>query len=297
MSEKKIINGCGTALITPFHKNFEVDYVAYRALLKRQLTAGIDFLVPLGTTSESPCLEDDEKIKLLEITVEEVNGKVPIIAGAGSNSTKHVIKNLKLFEKFNLDGFLIVTPYYNKPTQTGLINHFKAVASETDKPIVMYNVPGRTGVNMTADTCLKLAEVQNIIAIKEASGNFAQMSEIIKYAPTHFNLFSGNDDETFALMALGGKGVISVASNIAPKEITKMTKAVLDGNLQEGRMLHHLLSPLFKNCFVESNPIPVKAGLSLLGLIENVLRPPLYASTETTSEIMRKTLRELKYVN
>lgn len=288
----KKLQGCGTALITPFTKNLAVDYQTYAKLVTRQIKNGIHFLVPLGTTAETPCLEEDEKLKLLEITLEKAAGKVPVIVGAGSNSTKHTISNIKTFAKIGADGFLVVTPYYNKPTQEGLYNHFKAAAEATDKPIVMYNVPGRTGVNMTAETCLKLAEIKNIVATKEASSNYAQINTIIGNAPKHFKVFSGNDDETLSLMATGATGIISVVANLLPKEMSKLADLLLTGNYQAAQKLHQKLTPLFKNCFVETNPIPVKAGMYKMRLIENVLRPPLYPATSATLELMSKQLEK-----
>jgi 4-hydroxy-tetrahydrodipicolinate synthase len=288
------IKGCGTALVTPFSKNSEVDYVAFRKLVRRQIANGIHFLVPLGTTGETPCLEDKEKLQLVEITVEESGGRIPIVVGVGSNNTKHVMHNIHFFSKMNVDAFLVVTPYYNKPTQRGMINHFTTVAGSTDKPIIMYNVPARTSVNMTAETALKLAEVKNIIATKEASSNYAQISEVIRNAPEGFSVLSGNDDETLSLVATGAKGLISVASNIAPKLMSEFLTKLMNGEMDEAKELHHKLTPLFKSCFVESNPIPVKAGMYKLGLLENVLRAPLYASIEETLKTMEGTLKELK---
>jgi len=287
------IKGCGTALVTPFSKNSEVDYVAFRKLVRRQIADGIHFLVPLGTTGETPCLEDKEKLQLVEITVEESGGRIPVVVGVGSNNTKYVMHNIHFFSKMNVDGFLVVTPYYNKPTQQGMINHFTTVAGSTDKPIIMYNVPARTSVNMTAETALELAAVKNIIATKEASSNYAQISEIIRNAPKGFSVLSGNDDETLSLVATGAKGLISVASNIAPKLMSEFLNKLLNGEMDEAKALHHKLTPLFKSCFVESNPIPVKAGMYKMGLLENVLRAPLYASTDATLMTMESTLKEL----
>lgn len=293
----KKISGCGTALITPFTNDFSIDYKTYRSLVVRQIKNKIHFLVPLGTTAESPCLEKEEKIQLTEITVEEANKKIPIFVGASSNCTKHMLNNIKLLEKTGVDGFLIVTPYYNKPTQQGLYNHFKAASEATAKPIIMYNVPGRTGINMTAETCLKIAELKNIIATKEASSNYAQISEIIRNAPNNFTVLSGNDDETLSLMATGATGIISVASNITPKEVSTLAQLLLDNKYQAAQKLHHKLSPLFKNCFIETNPIPVKAGMFKMGLIKNILRAPLYPATNKTLEIMHKTISKLKVDN
>ena len=295
MATKKIM-GCGTALITPFKENLEVDFDAFRALVKRQIEAEIHFLVPLGTTGETPCLEDEEKFELLKITNEEARGKIPVVAGAGLNSTKKTIENMRMLEKANVDAFLVVTPYYNKPTQDGLYNHFKEVAEATDRPVIMYNVPGRTGVNMTAQTCLRLAEIKNIIGTKEASGNYAQISEIINNAPEDFLILSGNDDEVLSLMATGAHGVISVASNIAPEKMVSLVENLQSRSVTNAASIHHRLSSLFKNCFIESNPIPVKEALAQMGLIQNYLRPPLYKAQESTSKLITNTLKELKLI-
>lgn len=292
----KEIKGCGTALITPFEKNLSIDYNAFRQLVRRQIEGGIHFLVPLGTTGETPCLEDKEKLQLVEITVEEAGGRIPVVVGVGSNNTNHVIHNIHMFSKANVDAFLVVTPYYNKPTQQGMVNHFTSIAESTDKPIIMYNVPARTSVNMSAETALKLAELNNIIATKEASSNYAQITEIIRNAPEGFSVLSGNDDETLSLIVTGAKGLISVASNIAPELMSEFLNKLLNDEFVEARALHHKLTPLFKNCFVESNPIPVKAGMHKLGLIENVLRPPLYMSVNSTLDIMEKTVKELNLI-
>ncbi len=288
--------GCGTALVTPFKKDLQVDYDAFRALVKRQIKAEIHFLVPLGTTGETPCLEDEEKIELLRICNEEARGKVPVVAGAGLNSTGMTVKNMEMLEKVGVDAFLVVTPYYNKPTQEGMYNHFRAIAESTDKPVILYNVPGRTGVNMSAQTCLKLAEIGNIIGTKEASGNYSQISEIIKNAPDDFLILSGNDDEVLSLMSTGAHGVISVASNIAPEKMVSLVENLQAGSITNAASIHHRLASLFRNCFIESNPIPVKEALSQLGLIQNVLRPPLYMAQETTARLISDTLKELKLI-
>jgi 4-hydroxy-tetrahydrodipicolinate synthase len=287
------IEGCGTALVTPFGENGSVDYQTYKKLVKRQIVNKIDFLVPLGTTGEASCLKNEEKIKLLSETVTETNSKIPIFAGATSNNTQDVIDNIEMFEPTKIDGFLIATPYYNKPTQQGLYNHFKTIAATTKKPIILYNIPGRAGVNLAADTCLELAKIKNIIAVKEASSNYPQISEIISKAPHHFVVLSGNDNETLPLMATGAKGVISVVSNIAPKEISDFTRILLAEDFRTGRDLHHQLSDLFNHCFIETNPIPVKAGMYKMGLIKNVLRPPLYTATDKTMEIITKTIKKI----
>lgn len=285
------LSGCGTALVTPF-RDGEVDYAAFSALVDRQIAAGIHFLVPLGTTGETPCLSDEERIRLLEITVEKCGGR-PVVVGGGTNSLVQTVRSIRLLAPYGTDAFLIVVPYYNKPTQEGIYEYFKAVADAAGKPVVMYNVPSRTGVNMTAETALRLAEIENIVAVKEASGNYAQISEIIRNAPEGFSVLSGNDDETLSLMATGAAGVISVASNIAPGMMVEMVEALQDNDLPKARALHHRLSPLFRNCFVESNPVPVKAGLAAMGLAMEEYRLPLVPGTRKTYELMRKTVEDL----
>ena len=285
------LSGCGTALVTPF-RDGEVDYAAFSALVDRQIAAGIHFLVPLGTTGETPCLSDEERIRLLEITVEKCAGR-PVVVGGGTNSLVQTVRSIRLLEPYGADAFLIVVPYYNKPTQEGIYEYFKAVADVAGKPVVMYNVPSRTGVNMTAETALRLAEIENIVAVKEASGNYAQISEIIRNTPEGFSVLSGNDDETLSLMATGAAGVISVASNIAPGMMVEMVEALQDNDLPKARALHHRLSPLFRNCFVESNPVPVKAGLAAMGLAMEEYRLPLVPGTRKTYELMRKTVEDL----
>lgn len=283
--------GCGTALITPF-RDGNVDYDAFVALLKRQTDAGIHFLVPLGTTGETPCLDEQERIKLLELTREHCGGR-KVIAGGGTNSLAQTVRSIKLLEPHGADAFLIVVPYYNKPTQQGMYEYFKAVADSTDKPLVLYNVPGRTGANLLAETTLRLAEIENIVAVKEASGNYAQISEIIRNAPEGFSVLSGNDDETLPLMATGAAGIISVASNVAPRLMVELAEALMRDDMDTARRLHHRLTPLFRNCFVESNPIPAKAALAAMGLISNELRLPLVPASEKTYSLMRKTVAEL----
>lgn len=285
------LSGCGTALVTPF-KGEAVDYDAFASLVDRQVRAGVHFLVPLGTTGETPCLDDGEKIRLLEITKEHSDG-LPVLAGVGTNSLKATLSNMKLLEPHGADAFLVVVPYYNKPTQEGQYQYFKALAENTGKPIVLYNVPGRTGVNMAAETTLRLAEIDNIVAVKEASSNYQQISKVIGAAPEGFSVLSGNDDETLSLMATGASGVVSVASNVAPELVVRMVEAAQRGDFSAARQLHHRLSPLFRNCFVESNPIPAKAALAGMGLIENTLRLPLVPASEATYKLMQDTVKDL----
>ncbi len=286
------LKGCGTALLTPF-KDGEVDYDTFAALVDRQVEAGIHFLVPLGTTGETPCLSDEERIRLLEIAKEHANG-LPVMVGVGTNSLSATLANLRLMEAHGADAFLVVVPYYNKPTQEGQYEYFKAVAAATDKPVVIYNVPGRTGVNMTAATTVRLArEVENIVAVKEASGNYAQICEILRTRPEGFSVLSGNDDETLSVMATGADGIISVASNVAPKQMVQLVEAMWKADLEVARKLHFSLLPLFKACFVESNPIPAKAAMAQLGLMENSLRLPLVKASAATEELMSNVLKTL----
>ena len=284
--------GCGTALLTPFKDNgASVDYDVMGKLVDRQIQAGTHFLVPLGTTGETPCLTNQEKISLLQVTKEHAT--CPIVVGGGTNSLAQTIESMKLLEPDGRDAFLIVVPYYNKPTQKGLYEYFKAVAQSTDKDIILYNVPGRTGANLEAETTLKLAEIENIVAVKEASGRYAQISQVIRNKPENFSVLSGNDDETLSLMATGADGVISVASNVDPVRMVQLVEALKRDDLKTARALHYKLMPLFKNCFVESNPIPAKAALAHLGLIENSLRLPLCPAMPATEELMKETVEEL----
>lgn len=288
------LRGCGTALVTPF-RNGEVDYDAFAALVDSQVDAGIDFLVPLGTTGETPCLTDDEKINILKLAKERSCGK-PVVAGVGTNSLEHTIANIRLLEPHGVDVFLVVVPYYNKPPQEGMYQYFKAVAESTSKPVLLYNVPGRTGANLEAATTLRLAQIDNIIGIKEASSNRGQILEIIAGRPEGFLVLSGNDDETFPLMKEGADGVISVASNIAPVPVAELAHAMLEGKIEKAAGLHEKLSPLFRNCFVESNPIPAKAALSAMGMMANELRLPLVPCQQKTYDLMVGTIKDLSII-
>lgn len=285
-----ILKGCGTALLTPF-KDGKLDETALAATVRRQVDAGIHFLVPLGTTGETPCLSVTERQRVLEVTRENAPGKI-LLVGGGTNSLSATLENLAQLP--GADAFLIVVPYYNKPNQTGLYEYFKAVAGATDKPVVIYNVPGRTGANIAAETTIRLAEeIPNIIAVKEASGNYAQISEIIRCKPEGFSVLSGNDDETLSLMATGADGVISVASNIAPKEMVALVEALQRDDMAKARTLHYRLMPLFRACFVEPNPIPGKAAMARLGLMANELRLPLVPASDRTVELLDKVMNEL----
>ena len=288
-----VFKGCGTALLTPFKEDLSIDYQAYEKLLIRQVEQGIDFLVPLGTSGETPTLSREEKLELLRITKEHSAGK-PLLVGCGSNSLNATLENIALVHDY-ADALLVVVPFYNKPTQEGLYLYYKALAEHTDKPIVMYNVPGRTGVNMKAETSLRIArEVKGIIGIKEASGDFQQVKQIIDGSEEDFLVLSGDDDMTFELIKAGADGVISVASNVLPKEVGRMCGLALNGEFEEAGLLNEKLMPLFKACFVESNPIPGKEALHQLGLCTNAVRLPLSRANENTCKRIKETLAEWK---
>lgn len=287
-----MFKGCGTALVTPFSGGY-VNLDRFASLVDRQVEAGVDFLVPLGTTGETPCLSEEERLQLL-VTAKEHSAGRPVMVGVGTNSLDATLRNIRQIENYGADAFLVVVPYYNKPTQQGQYEYFRAIAEASSKSIVIYNVPGRTGVNMSAETCLRLAEeLENIVAVKEASGNYAQISEIIRNRPEGFSVLSGNDNETLSLMATGADGVISVASNLVPAEMTALVRAMQEGRLDEARRLNFRLMPLFKGCFIESNPIPVKAGMASLGLLEDSLRLPLTSASAATRAAMEEILKDL----
>lgn len=286
------LRGCGTALVTPFLENGEVDYDAYAALVARQVSAGIDFLVPLATTGETPTLSVEEKRKLLGLTKENA-GHCPLLVGCGSNSVPGTLANMAALDSSLVDAWLVVVPFYNKPTQEGQYQYFKTIAQAADHPIVIYNVPGRTGANMTAETCLRLSsDCPNIIGIKEASGNVEQVRAILAGAPAGFNVLSGDDDLTVTIMESGAAGVISVASNIFPAKLKAMTDAARNARWEDARAIDKALNPLFKACFVESNPIPAKAALSLMGLCKDAMRLPLVPASQKTREIMSELIAE-----
>jgi len=278
-------------MVTPFSEG-KVDMASYRALVRRQVEAGVDFLVPLGSTAETPCLEDDEKVALVKAT-RELAGRLPMVVGVGTNSLAATIRNIKMLEPCGADAFLVVVPYYNKPMQEGMYQYFKSVAESTSRSIVLYNVPGRTGANMKAETTLRLAEIPNIVAIKEASGDMEQIWEIVRNAPEGFSVLSGNDSDTRELLQSGGQGLISVVSNIAPRPTAEMVHSFLNHENRAGAELDRMLQGLYEACFVESNPIPVKGGLSVMGLCRNELRLPLTPATPSTLELMRSVIEKL----
>ena len=292
---RRILKGMGVALVTPFNEDGSVDYQALTRLVEYQIQNGVDFLCVLGTTAETPTLTGEEKSKIKKLVIERVNGRVPILLGVGTNSTQAVIDTLQNDDMTGVDAVLVVVPYYNKPSQEGIYQHYKAIANSTRLPIVLYNVPGRTGVNMTAETTLRLArDFDNIVAIKEASGNITQMDDIIKNKPEDFDVISGDDGITFPLITLGAVGVISVIGNAFPREFSRMTRLALAGDYQNALTIHHKFTELFKLLFVDGNPAGVKAMLSMMGMIKNRLRLPLVPTRITTYEQMRHILDELK---
>jgi len=270
-----MFTGCGTALVTPFRKDLSLDEATLRRLVQRQIRAGIDFLVPCGTTGESPTLTRAEHLRVIEITLEEAKGKVPVVGGAGGYNTAEVIELARELQHMGVDGILSVTPYYNKATQEGLYQHYKAIAEAVPLPIVVYNVPGRTGVNVETATLKRLAEIGNIVAVKEASGNIGQMAAVCHHMPERFDVLCGDDAVTIPLIALGGRGLISVASNEIPAEMTKLVQLALAGDFAGARALQRAWLPLMEVNFIESNPIPVKAAMAMMGLLEPVYRLPM----------------------
>ena len=277
-------------MFTPF-KEGSVDVNSLITTTKRQIKAGVDFLVPLGTTGETPTLSDNEKLLVFNTVKEYAEGK-PIMVGVGNNSVNGTLANMGLLK--DADGYLVVVPYYNKPPQRGIYAYFKTIAEATDKPIIIYNVPGRTGANCEAETTLALAnDVTNIVAVKEASGKMDQIKKILEGAPAEFNLLSGNDEDTLTIMKMGGQGVISVASNVAPNEMVDFVHAAQRGDLSYAENLDNRLHDLFKNLFIEANPIPGKVAMAYLGLMENSLRLPLVPATEATEALIKETMRGL----
>ncbi|MEF9924755.1 MAG: 4-hydroxy-tetrahydrodipicolinate synthase [Muribaculaceae bacterium] len=285
------LKGTGLALITPFHKDKTIDFDALARLLEYQIKNGIDYIVVLGTTAETATLTEEEKKSICKFVVERVNGRVPLVLGHGGNNTMALIKSLNELDLSAFSAILSVVPYYNKPSQEGIYQHYKEIAKASPVPIILYNVPGRTGVNMAPDTTLRLArEFKNIIGIKEASGNISQMDEIIKNKPTDFLVISGDDGITFPLLTLGAVGVISVIANAYPKEFSKMVRLALEGDYERALLIHHKFTELFSLLFVDGNPAGVKCLLNAMGYIENELRLPLVPTRITTYEKIRDVL-------
>lgn len=270
------LRGCGTALVTPFHRDGSIDEPAFRALVDWQIESGIDFLVPCGTTGETPTLEHDEWLRVIQMAVETGRGRVPIVAGATSNNTKDAVAKVKEVSAIKgVDAILTATPYYNKPTQEGQFQHFKAIAEATDRPVILYNIQGRSGANIETPTVLRLAQIPNIIGVKEASGNMGQIMDVCRNAPEGFSVISGDDAMTLPIIAVGGVGIISVASNEIPKEFAAMTRAALNNDWPAALSIHNKFLPLMAANFMESSPIPVKAVMAMMGRIQEVYRLPL----------------------
>ena len=286
--------GLGTALVTPFRKDGSLDEAAVRRLVRRQIDAGVHFVSPCGTTGEAPTLSHSEKIRVVQLVVDEAAGRVPVLAGAGGYDTREVIELAREYERIGVDGILSVTPYYNKPTQEGLFQHYKAIAESTRLPIVLYNVPGRTGVNLETATVLRLSALRTIVGIKEASGSLVQMSEIVASAPSEFFLLSGDDPIAVAVMSVGGRGLISVASNVVPAEMTQIIELAEKGDFAGARKLHLWLLPFLQVNFVESNPIPVKAAMAAMALLEEKYRLPLVPPGNAARDRIMNVLQDLK---
>jgi 4-hydroxy-tetrahydrodipicolinate synthase len=287
---RPLLRGCGTALVTPFTESGEIDEAALRAFVDWQVGEGIHFVVPCGSTGEAATMSAQEHRRVVEITVEQVNGRVPVAAGAGSNDTKKAIALSKEMLAAGATHLLHTSPMYNKPPQRGIVAHFRAIADAVDLPLIVYNVPGRTGSNVEATTTLELASHENITAVKEASGNVAQIAEIIRNRPRSFTVLSGDDALTLAVLAEGGDGVISVTSNVVPKLASRMVEAFDAGKTEEARDIAHRLSPWTTAAFLESNPLPAKAALAMMGRIRNVLRLPLVPMKESHNAALRAAL-------
>ena len=286
--------GVGTALVTPFKKDGSIDEAAVRRLARRQIEAGIHFVSPCGTTGEAPTLSHTEKVRVVQLVLDETAGRVPVLAGAGGYDTRAAIELVREFERAGVDGILSVTPYYNKPTQEGLFQHYAAIAGSTSLPIVLYNVPGRTGVNLEVATVARLSALRNIVGIKEASGNLVQMSEILAAAPDDFFLVSGVDPIAVAVMAIGGRGLISVASNACPAEMVQIIELAEKGDFAGARRLHRWLLPFLQVNFVEANPIPIKAAMAAMGLLEEAYRLPLVPPGSAARDRIMRVLQDLK---
>jgi 4-hydroxy-tetrahydrodipicolinate synthase len=290
---RRPFTGCGTALVTPFRRDGSLDEAGVSRLAKRQIDAGIHFLVPCGTTGESPTLTEEERVRVVELVVEQAKGRGPVLAGAGGYNTQEVIHAAKRMRRAGADGILSVTPYYNKPTPDGLVAHYRAIAEAIEIPIILYNVPGRTGCNIDPATLVRLASIPNIAGVKEASGNMMQMCEICASVPDTFIVLSGDDALTLPLMAIGGRGIISVASNEIPAEMSKLAELGTSGDFASARQLHQRLMPLLQVNFIESNPIPVKSAMAMLGLLDETYRLPMVPPRPASRERIAAVLRSL----
>ena len=291
------LKGCGTALVTPFKSDTQLDLEAFRKLIRWQLDSGIHFLVPSGTTGESVTLNEEEYREVIRTCVETAAGAVPVVAGAGTNNTAQAIHLATIAQQEGADALLAVTPYYNKPTQEGLVLHFSKIAESISLPVVLYNVPGRTIINITAETALRLAQVDNIIALKEASGDLGQVMQILNRRPSDFVVLSGDDSLTLPIMAMGGEGIISVASNLIPAEMSQMVDLALSGKWDEAKKIHYRYLDLMELNFIESSPIPVKYALSRMGKLEEAYRLPLCPLSDPSKKVMDQELDELNLVS
>jgi len=286
-----MFKGAIVAIVTPF-KNGEVDEEALRELIEFQIEAGTDGIVPCGTTGESATMSHEEHDRVVEITIDAVRKRIPVIAGAGSNSTKEAIRLTEHAYQVGADGTLLVTPYYNKPTQEGLYQHYKAVAEAVPVPIIPYNVPSRTGVNILPETAARLAKISNIVGVKEATGDLKQISKVVELCGDDFDVLSGDDFTVLPILAVGGKGVISVVSNIIPGDMAAMIDAFEAGDLEKARNLHFRMSPIMEGCFLETNPIPVKTALAMMGKIEDEIRLPLYKLSDVNRQKLKKIMTD-----
>ncbi len=284
------LRGCGTAIVTPFNQDESIDEIGLKRLIEFQITGGVDFIVACGTTGESVTMSEEEQARVVELCVQTARGRVPIVAGAGGYNTREIIKWIHRFTDLGADAILSVVPYYNKPTQEGMYQHFRAIAENTELPIILYNIPGRSVVNMETPTTVRIAQLPNIIGTKEASGNISQIGEVIAATNESFLVFAGDDSVALPTIALGGVGVISVASNLLPREVSNLSHACLDGDWDKARRLHRALTPVFKAMFIESNPAPVKAAMAAAGLIGETMRLPMVPITDASRAKLTEVL-------
>ena len=296
MKDKTKLNGTGVAIVTPFHNYGTIDFGSLERLLNFIIDGGVDFIVAMGTTSEAPTLTDDEKGAVMDIVLETVNGRIPVVLGMGGNSTQAIVSKIKKTDFTGIDAILSVAPYYNKPNQRGIYNHFKAISASSPVPIVLYNVPGRTSSNISAETTLNLArDFDNIVAIKEASGDFTQVMDILREKPDGFEVFSGDDAITFPMMTLGATGVISVVANAFPKPFSDMVRLVKSGDYEKALKIHYSLIPIIHQMFADGNPAGVKVALEALGLLKNNLRLPLVKANKSVNLAMNALVAQYNY--
>ena len=290
MTNLNQLRGCGTAIVTPFNQDESIDELGLKRLVEFQITGGVDFLVACGTTGESVTMSEDEQARVVELCVQTAKGRVPVVAGAGGYNTREIIERIHCFTDLGADAILSVVPYYNKPTQEGMYQHFRAIAENTELPIILYNIPGRCVVNMETPTTVRIAQLPNIIGTKEASGNISQIGEVIAATDESFLVFAGDDSVALPTIALGGAGVISVASNLLPREVSNLSHACLAGDWDKARKLHRALTPVFKTMFIESNPAPVKAAMAAAGLIGETLRLPMVPISDASRAKLQEVL-------